>query len=291
MKVLLSWLKEFAPDIEGEPDALSDRLSSLGLTVEEMTITGQGLDGVVLAKVLDLRPHPSADKIQLVDVDAGDGEALQVCCGAFNMAVGDLVPFATVGTVMPGGLEIGRRKLRGEWSNGMCCSAAELGLGDDAEGILILTGAVGDAGPGTPVNEALGLEADILWDLEVNANRPDAMSVAGVARDLAGRARGALLVPGFRGPRVRRSGDRLGQGRDPRPISLWPFLRPGPARHPYRNVAPVALQPPDRGRSAPDQQHRRHLQLRHVRARAAEPHLRPRSRSRRASPHSPGSRG
>ena len=111
MKVLLSWLREFAPDIDGDPEELGETLSALGLAVEEMTITGQGLDGIVLAKVLDLSPHPDADKIQLVQVDSGDGEALQVCCGAFNMAVGDLIPFATIGTVMPNGMEIAQRKI------------------------------------------------------------------------------------------------------------------------------------------------------------------------------------
>ena len=165
MKVLLSWLREFAPDIDGDPVALGDTLTALGLTVEDMTITGGGLEGVVLARVLDLRPHPTADKIQLVDVDAGDGDALQVCCGAFNMAVGDLVPFAPIGTIMGDGTEIGRRKLRGEWSNGMCCSASELGLGEDADGIMILTGSAGEAALGTPLTEVLGLEMDVLWDL------------------------------------------------------------------------------------------------------------------------------
>ena len=184
MKVLLSWLREFAPDIAGDPLDLGEKLSALGLAVEEMSITGEGLDGIVLAEVLDLRPHPDADKIQLVDVDMGDGEALQVCCGAFNMSVGDLIPFATIGTVMPNGMEIAQRKMRGQMSNGMCCSAAELGIGDDHDGIMILTGTT-DAGLGVPITEALGIERDVLWDLEVNANRPDAMSVAGVARDLA----------------------------------------------------------------------------------------------------------
>ncbi len=185
MKVLLSWLQEFAPDIDGDPIALGEKLSALGLAVEEMTITGQGLDGIVLAKVLELAPHPDADKIQLVQVDSGDGEALQVCCGAFNMSVGDLIPFATVGTVMPNGMEIGQRKMRGQLSNGMCCSAAEMGLGDDHDGIMILSDTASDASVGQPVSEVLGMESDVLWDLEVNANRPDAMSVAGVARDLA----------------------------------------------------------------------------------------------------------
>ena len=186
MKVLLSWLREFAPDIEGDPAALSDVLSALGLTVEEMTVTGSVSDSVVLGRVLELRPHPDADRIQLVEVDDGSGTTLQVCCGAFNMAVGDLVPLARVGTVMPSGLEIARRKLRGQASEGMCCSEIELELGDDADGIMILNDRVGaSAGPGLPLSEALGLAPDVLWDLDVGANRPDAMSVMGVARDLA----------------------------------------------------------------------------------------------------------
>ncbi len=185
MKVLLSWLQEFAPGIDGDPVELGERLSALGLAVEEMTITGEGLNGIVLAKVLDLSPHPDADKIQVVQVDQGDGERLQVCCGAFNMAVGDLIPFATIGTTMPNGMEIGQRKLRGQMSNGMCCSSAELGLGEDHDGIMILTGKADESQVGAPITEALGMPSDVLWDLEVNANRPDAMSVAGVARDLA----------------------------------------------------------------------------------------------------------
>lgn len=183
MKVLLSWLQEFAP-IEGEPVALGEQMSDLGMAVESIDYLGRGLDGIAVARVLDLRPHPQADRIQLVDVDAGDGEALQICCGAFNMAVGDLVPLATLGTVMPDGMKIERRKLRGEWSNGMLCSGKELGLGDDHAGIMIL-----DPGlvPGAELKTALGIVDDVLYDLEINPNRPDAMSVAGVARDLAAR--------------------------------------------------------------------------------------------------------
>ena len=206
MKVLLSWLQEFAPGIQGDPVELGEKLSALGLAVEEMAITGQGLDGIVLAKVLELSPHPDADKIQLVQVDSGDGQPLQVCCGAFNMSVGDLIPFATVGTTMPNGMEIGVRKMRGQESNGMCCSAAEIGMGADSDGILLLTETADDSMVGQPITSALGVEEDVLYDLEVNANRPDAMSVAGVARDLAA----AMDVPfSFPEYSVERSGESV----------------------------------------------------------------------------------
>ena len=182
MKVLLSWLREFAP-IEGDPYELADHMSDLGMAVEETRILNP-LEGVVVARVADLRPHPKADRIQLVDVEIENGDPMQVCCGAFNMSVGDLIPFATIGTVMPDGMEISQREMRGELANGMCCSAAELGLGSDHDGIMILPEHLET---GAPLMQELGLVGDILWDLEINPNRPDAMSVAGVARDLAAR--------------------------------------------------------------------------------------------------------
>jgi phenylalanyl-tRNA synthetase beta chain len=183
MKVLLSWLRDFAP-FEGDPVALGEEMSDLGMAVEELDRIGEGLDGIVVARVLETRPVEGAHKIHQVIVDAGDGEPLEIGCGAFNMAAGDLVPLATIGTVMPNGMEIGRRKMAGVWSNGMLCSSRELGLGDDHAGIMLLPGHLE---PGTPFTEAMGIEADVLYDLEINPNRPDAMSIAGVARDLAAR--------------------------------------------------------------------------------------------------------
>ncbi len=183
MKVLLSWMREFAP-VDGDPSALADTMTDLGMVVERVETIGANWDGIVVGRVVDLRPHPKADRIQLVDVDRGDGEPLQVCCGAFNMTVGDLVPLATIGTTMPGGLEIARRKLRGEWSNGMICSASELELGEDADGIMVLAP---DLDVGSSLADALGAEQDTLFDLDIEGNRPDALSVAGVTRDLSAR--------------------------------------------------------------------------------------------------------
>ncbi len=191
MKVLLSWMREFAP-IEGEPESLARTMTDLGMVVESVDVVGNTWDGVIVARILELGPHPEADRIQLVQVDTGDGEPLQICCGAFNMSVGDLVPLATLGTVMPNGLEIARRKLRGEWSNGMLCSAAELELGTDGDGIEIL-----DPGltVGTTLAEALGATTDIVFGLDIEGNRPDALSVLGVTRDLAARLGVPCTIP------------------------------------------------------------------------------------------------
>ena len=161
-----------------------------------------------------------------MDVDTGDGEALQIACGAFNMAAGDLVPLATVGTVMPDGMEIGRRKMRGEWSNGMLCSARELGLGDDHAGILVLP-------PASPVGaafaEAHGHRGRRPLRPRGQPQPPDAMSVAGVARDLAARLGVPFAIPEPAVAEVPAAhvADVSGRGRGPRPVR--PLHRPGPA--------------------------------------------------------------
>jgi phenylalanyl-tRNA synthetase beta chain len=204
MKVLLSWLREFAP-LDASPEVIADALGALGTPVEEMRHIGHGYEGIVVARVLELRQHPDAKKIQRVVVDAGGDATVEVWCGAFNMQVGDLVPLATIGTVMPSGMEISRRKILGEYSEGMLCSSTELELGDDADGIVVLDS---DAGPvGRPLKDALGVEADVLYDLEVNPNRPDAMSVAGVARDLAAHFHVPFTLPA---PPVTESGPPIG---------------------------------------------------------------------------------
>ena len=195
MKVLLSWLREFAP-IGGDPDEIAAQLTELGMELESVRRPGEGLDGIVLARVLEVRAHPDADRIRLVDVDAGDGEALQICCGASNMVAGDLVPLATIGTTMPGGMEIARRKMRGQESNGMLCSASELELGEDHSGILVLT----HGEPGTPVAEVLGLAGEVVYEFDSLPNRPDTLSVLGVARDLAAHQHVELVVPEWAPP-------------------------------------------------------------------------------------------
>ncbi len=183
MLVPLSWLRDFAP-FAGDPVALGETFDDLGMVVEGLERVGGGLADVVVGRVLDVRPHPKADRVRLTEVDAGDGPALQVVCGAPNVAAGQLVPLAPVGAVLPGDFEIGRRKVRGEWSEGMICSSAELRLGKDQDGIMVLPEGLA---VGTPFAEAMGIDVDVVYDLAIEGNRPDAMSVAGVARDAAAR--------------------------------------------------------------------------------------------------------
>jgi phenylalanyl-tRNA synthetase beta chain len=184
MRAPLSWLRDYAP-LDAPTERIVEALSGLGLVVESVETVGAGIADVVVAKVLDIRKHPDADRIRIVDVDAGDGNALQIICGAWNFDVGDLVPLAPVGAVLPGDFKISRRKMRGEVSNGMLCSPAELDLADPAgsDGLLVLP--EGSAEAGTPLAEALGVHPDVVFDIDVTPNRPDALCMAGVARDLA----------------------------------------------------------------------------------------------------------
>jgi phenylalanyl-tRNA synthetase beta chain len=204
MRTPLSWLREMTPiDPAVDPGDIAATLSDLGLVVEGIERVGEGLGQVVVALVREISPIEGADRIRRVLVDAGDRE-LEIVCGAWNFGVGDLVPLAPVGAILPGGFEIGRRKMRGVVSDGMLCSATELGLGSDASGLLVLGGEPSATGtsflvPGTPITDALGIVPDVVFELEIAPNRPDALSVAGVARDLAARLRLPFALPS---PRV-----------------------------------------------------------------------------------------
>jgi phenylalanyl-tRNA synthetase beta chain len=198
MFISRNWLNTFVDTSHKSADELVDAFNELGLVVEGVQSLGEGLDSIVTAKVQSIRKHPQADKIRLVDVitAVGQTETLQICCGAWNFFEGDVVPLAPLGTVMPDGMHIEKRKLRGEWSNGMLCSGREMKLSEDHEGIMRLPA---DTPLGIPIVEALGIVADTIFDLSIEANRPDAMSVRGVARDLAPKIGGVLkeLPPTF----------------------------------------------------------------------------------------------
>lgn len=184
MRVPLSWLREYTP-VDLEVSELADVLSDLGLVVDGIERIGEGLTDICVARIDAISAIEGADRIRLTSVDGGDGP-ITVVCGAKNFEVGDLVPFAPVGAVLPGGFEIGQRKMKGVTSNGMLCSARELGLSEDQEGLMLLTNVEG-AQPGAKLTTVLGIEPDVVLEISVEGNRPDGWSIAGVARDLAAR--------------------------------------------------------------------------------------------------------
>lgn len=179
MRAPLSWIRDFTP-LPDDVAAITDALNQLGLEVEGVEQPGAEINGVVVARVLEVHPHPDADKLRLVDVEFGVGET-RVVCGAPNVAAGMLVPYAGSGATLPGGFTLEPRKIRGVVSDGMLCSTRELGLGGDHGGIMDLDASLE---PGTDICEALGLD-DAVFELSITPNRPDAMSIVGIARDLA----------------------------------------------------------------------------------------------------------
>jgi phenylalanyl-tRNA synthetase beta chain len=179
MRVPLSWLREFTP-VEAGADELAQRLPIAGLQVEEVVRTGSGIEGVVVGKVLEINEIPGATKIIHVVVDVG-ASPREIVCGARNFAVGDLVPVALPGAKLPNGMEIARREMHGKASDGMLCSADELRISDDHTGIFVLDG---DLKPGQDLREALQLDDEVL-EIDVTPNRPDLLSIVGVAREVA----------------------------------------------------------------------------------------------------------
>jgi phenylalanyl-tRNA synthetase beta chain len=180
MKFSENWLRELVA-IDADRAALVHALTMSGLEVEEVTPLGEGLDGVVVAEIVEATKHPEADRLQVCKVDAGQGEPLQIVCGAPNARVGIRVPLATVGATLPGGIQIKAAKLRGVESYGMLCSAKELGIDADASGLLELPS---DAPVGKPLAEYMGLP-DASIELKITPNRPDVLGLHGLAHDVA----------------------------------------------------------------------------------------------------------
>jgi phenylalanyl-tRNA synthetase beta chain len=179
MRVGLRWLNELVR-IDVSVERLVDLLDMSGTKVEGVTRPAQGIGGVVVAKVLAIEPHPNADNLTLVEVELAGQTTGRVVCGASNFSVGDRVPLATVGAHLPD-MQVTERKIRGVASRGMLCSAAELGVSKDHSGILVLPR---DARLGDEVTHVLGLD-DTIIELEITPNRPDCMSMIGVAREVA----------------------------------------------------------------------------------------------------------
>jgi len=180
MKIAESWLREWVdPDLETE--ALAERLTMAGHEVDGITVEGAGLDGVIVAEVLAVEKHPDADRLSVCKVSTGKGEPVEVVCGAPNVVKGMKSPLATPGLKLPNGVKLRKSKIRGVVSNGMLCSAIELALGDESDGIIALPN---DAPVGAALIDYLNLP-DAVIDLDLTPNRGDCFSVLGIARDVA----------------------------------------------------------------------------------------------------------
>lgn len=180
MKVTMSWLKEYT-EVMDTADGIAEKLTMAGLEVDAVTDRYDHLNGVVVSRVVSVEKHPQADKLHCCKVDVGEDGLLSIVCGAPNVREGLVVPCATIGTVLPGEFVIKKSKLRGALSEGMLCSGAELQLDTSHAGIMELDGALE---PGTPLVDALGLD-DHMLEIDLTPNRPDCLSLIGVAREVA----------------------------------------------------------------------------------------------------------
>ena len=203
MKVSWNWLKDYV-DVLPDAPALADQLTMCGLEVDNVEHTKLQLDGVIVGRVLSVRPHPRADRLTLCNVDLGVEPPAQIVCGAPNVATGQLVPVATIGSTLQlngAPVKIKKATLRGESSMGMICAEDELGLSDDHSGIMVLDSS---ARVGEPLSEYLDrldvATSDVIFDIAITPNRPDATCHIGVARDVAALTQRKLLHPAVQVP-------------------------------------------------------------------------------------------
>ena len=300
MKVSFRWVRDVAPGIGLGAAETMERLALRGAPVEDAVDLAEGLKDIVIGRVLEAGPHPNADRLTLCRVAGPDGE-VPVVCGAPVVRVGAYYPFAPVGAVLPGGLRIGKRKIRGHYSEGMLCSERELELGEDHAGIMLLEG---EYEVGAPFAASVGLD-DVRMEVEVTPNRGDLLSHVGIARELHPAGQGGIALPPLPGGRGRAGGGadvgtdgraggrRLVRARGRRgrfggvphpdrgPGTVFPLSRGGDPRGHRGSVAGLAGRPPARGRGASHQQRRRCDELRHAGTGPAPACLRPGEAGRR----------
>ena len=182
MKVPVKWLKDYV-NIDITPKELGDALTLSGSNVEEVITAGEEIENVVTGKIIDIKPHPDAEKLVVCQVDIGTDEPIQIVTAATNMKEQDIIPVALHGSTLHGGLKIKKGKLRGVTSNGMFCSEEELGIAGDEpiHGLMIMPS---DTPIGKDIKAVLGLDNSVL-DFEITSNRPDCLSIVGMARETA----------------------------------------------------------------------------------------------------------
>ena len=188
MKFSVNWLREFV-GLPASVDQLADLLTMAGIEIEAIVSRGANFDKVVVAQIQQSKPHPNANRLTVCTVYDGSGRTRQIVCGATNYEVGDKVPLALPGAELPGGLSIRESKLRGVDSEGMLCSAKELGIAEDAGGLLILS-------PEAKVGAAIGevFPSDTIFDVEITPNRSDLLSHFGLGREIAALTRKEMVI-------------------------------------------------------------------------------------------------
>src|SRR5437762_5774958 len=200
MKFSVNWLREFV-DLPENPEEIADLLTRAGAETENIEQRGAKIDKVIVSQITASSRHPNADRLTVCEVDDASGTKRRIVCGATNYKVGDRVPLALPGTKLPNGTEIRKSKLRGVESEGMLCSPIELGLGEDASGLLILSP---DAKIGSPIGDLF--PADTILDVEITPNRGDLLSHFGLAREIAAltgnKLRGVVESDGAPGGRA-----------------------------------------------------------------------------------------
>src|SRR6201984_2130115 len=179
MKFSVNWLREFV-DLLEKPDEIAELLTRAGIEIKKIETRSANIDKVIVSQITASSRHPNADRLTVCQVDDGSGTKRQIVCGATNYKVGDKVPLALPGAKLPNGTEIRKSKLRGVDSEGMLCSPIELGLGEDASGLLILSP---EAKVGAPITDLF--PSDTILDVEITPNRGDLLNHFGLAREIA----------------------------------------------------------------------------------------------------------
>src|SRR5213595_1968440 len=189
MKFSVNWLREFV-DLPENPEEIADLLTRAGVETQNIETRGARIDKVIVSQITASSRHPNADRLTVCEVDDGSGTKRQIVCGATNYKVGDKVPLALPGAKLPDGTEIRRSKLRDVESEGMLCSPIELGLGEEASGLLILSP---DTKIGAPIADVF--PANTILDVEITPNRGDLLSHFGLAREIAALSGQPLQLP------------------------------------------------------------------------------------------------
>src|SRR4029079_11068870 len=194
MKFSVNWLREFV-DLPKNPEEIAELLTRAGIETKNIETRGANVDKVIVSQIIASSRHPNADRLTVCEVDDGSGSKREIFCGATNYKAGDKVPLALPGAKLPNGTEIRKSKLRGVESEGMLCSPIELGLGEDASGLLILSP---DAKVGAPIADLF--PADTILDVEITPNRGDLLSHFALAREIAALSNKQIVGPAHRLP-------------------------------------------------------------------------------------------